>query len=93
MSFLLPNLLHFARLLRALGLDVQAGRMLDEGVAIDAIDRALLDFGFPVGPITLLDEVGLDIAAKSGAIMANAFGDRLQRSPRGTRLCRKKAVR
>ncbi len=56
----------------------EAGRMLDEGVAIEAIDRALLDFGFPVGPITLLDEVGLDIAGKSGAIMAKAFGDRLQ---------------
>jgi 3-hydroxyacyl-CoA dehydrogenase/enoyl-CoA hydratase/3-hydroxybutyryl-CoA epimerase len=58
----------------------EAGRMLDEGVAIEAIDRAMLDFGFPVGPITLLDEVGLDIAGKSGAIMAKAFGDRLQPS-------------
>jgi 3-hydroxyacyl-CoA dehydrogenase/enoyl-CoA hydratase/3-hydroxybutyryl-CoA epimerase len=58
----------------------EAGRMLDEGVAIEAIDRAMLDFGFPVGPITLLDEVGLDIAGKSGAIMAKAFGDRLHPS-------------
>ncbi len=58
----------------------EAGRMLDEGVAIEAIDRAMLDFGFPVGPITLLDEVGLDIAGKSGAIMAKAFGNRLQPS-------------
>jgi 3-hydroxyacyl-CoA dehydrogenase/enoyl-CoA hydratase/3-hydroxybutyryl-CoA epimerase len=58
----------------------EAGRMLDEGVSIDAIDRALLDFGFPVGPITLLDEVGLDIAGKSGAIMSKAFGTRLEPS-------------
>ena len=58
----------------------EAGRMLDEGVGIDAVDEALLDFGFPVGPITLLDEVGLDIAGKSGGIMAAAFGDRLQPS-------------
>jgi 3-hydroxyacyl-CoA dehydrogenase / enoyl-CoA hydratase / 3-hydroxybutyryl-CoA epimerase len=58
----------------------EAGRMLDEGVAIDAIDTAMLDFGFPVGPITLLDEVGLDIAGKSGAIMSKAFGDRLKPS-------------
>jgi len=36
-----------------------------------------VDFGFPVGPITLLDEVGLDIAGKSGPIMAAAFGDRM----------------
>ena len=56
----------------------EAGRMLDEGVPIEVIDQAMLDFGFPVGPITLLDEVGLDIAGKSGAIMSKAFGDRLK---------------
>jgi 3-hydroxyacyl-CoA dehydrogenase/enoyl-CoA hydratase/3-hydroxybutyryl-CoA epimerase len=56
----------------------EAGRLLDEGVAIDAIDRAMLDFGFPVGPITLLDEVGLDIAGKSGAVMSAAFSDRIR---------------
>ena len=55
----------------------EAGRLLDGGAAIDAVDTALLDFGFPVGPITLLDEVGLDIAGKSGAIFLDAFGDRL----------------
>ena len=55
----------------------EAGLLLDEGVAIDAVDRALVDFGFPVGPITLIDEVGLDIAGKSGAIMLDAFGDRM----------------
>jgi 3-hydroxyacyl-CoA dehydrogenase / enoyl-CoA hydratase / 3-hydroxybutyryl-CoA epimerase len=55
----------------------EAGRLLDQGVAVDAIDRALVDFGFPVGPITLLDEVGMDVAAKSGPIMAEAFGTRL----------------
>jgi len=37
--------------------------MADEGVALDAIDKALIKKGFPVGPISLLDEVGLDIAA------------------------------
>ena len=58
----------------------EAGRLLDEGVAIDTIDTAMLDFGFPVGPITLLDEVGIDIAEKSGAVMSAAFGDRLQPS-------------
>lgn len=55
----------------------EAGRLLDEGAAIDAVDGALVDFGFPVGPITLLDEVGLDVAGKSGRIMLEAFGDRL----------------
>ena len=55
----------------------EAGRILDEGVAIDALDRALVDFGFPVGPITLMDEVGLDVAGKVGAVMAESFGARM----------------
>ncbi|MDQ2931575.1 MAG: fatty acid oxidation complex subunit alpha FadJ [Gemmatimonadota bacterium] len=55
----------------------EAGLLLDEGVAVDAIDKALVEFGFPVGPITLIDEVGLDIAGKSSAVMIGAFGDRL----------------
>jgi 3-hydroxyacyl-CoA dehydrogenase/enoyl-CoA hydratase/3-hydroxybutyryl-CoA epimerase len=36
-----------------------------------------VDFGFPVGPITLLDEVGIDVAGKVGKIMVEAFGDRM----------------
>jgi 3-hydroxyacyl-CoA dehydrogenase/enoyl-CoA hydratase/3-hydroxybutyryl-CoA epimerase len=55
----------------------EAGLLLDEGVAIEAVDRALVEFGFPVGPITLIDEVGLDIAGKSSAVMLGAFGDRM----------------
>ncbi len=58
----------------------EAGKLLDEGVAIEAIDKAMVAFGFPVGPIQLIDEVGLDIAGKSGAIMAEAFGGRMQPS-------------
>ena len=54
----------------------EAGRLLDQGAAIDAIDEALLDFGFPVGPITLIDEVGLDVGSKAGKIMYEAFGER-----------------
>jgi 3-hydroxyacyl-CoA dehydrogenase/enoyl-CoA hydratase/3-hydroxybutyryl-CoA epimerase len=55
----------------------EAGRLLDEGVTIDALDKALVDFGFPVGPITLMDEVGLDVAGKVGAVMAESFGGRM----------------
>lgn len=55
----------------------EAGILLDEGAAVDAIDKAMGQFGFPVGPINLIDEVGLDIAGKSGAIMAEAFGGRM----------------
>ena len=58
----------------------EAGMLLDEGAAVEAIDKAMTAFGFPVGPINLLDEVGLDIAGKSGAIMAEAFGARMRPS-------------
>ena len=55
----------------------EAGRLVDEGARIEDVDAALVAYGFPVGPFTLLDEVGLDIAGKSGPIMAAAFGDRM----------------
>jgi 3-hydroxyacyl-CoA dehydrogenase/enoyl-CoA hydratase/3-hydroxybutyryl-CoA epimerase len=55
----------------------EAGMMLDEGAAIEAIDGALTGFGYPVGPITLVDEVGIDVAAKAGAIMTAAFPERM----------------
>ncbi len=37
--------------------------MIDEGLEVSFIDKALAKKGFPVGPISLLDQVGLDIAA------------------------------
>jgi 3-hydroxyacyl-CoA dehydrogenase/enoyl-CoA hydratase/3-hydroxybutyryl-CoA epimerase len=59
----------------------EAGALLDAGASIEVIDAAMEQFGFPVGPLTLLDEVGLDIAAKSGAILHQAFGERMAPSP------------
>ncbi len=58
----------------------EAGMLLIEGVPIEAIDRTMAKFGFPVGPITLLDEVGLDVAQKAAGVMHDAFGDRLKPS-------------
>jgi 3-hydroxyacyl-CoA dehydrogenase/enoyl-CoA hydratase/3-hydroxybutyryl-CoA epimerase len=55
----------------------EAGRILDEGVQIDTVDSALVDFGFPVGPITLMDEVGLDVGGNVGRVMAESFGARM----------------
>ncbi len=59
----------------------EAGWLVDEGVPIEAIDRAMIRFGFPVGPMTLLDEVGLDIAAKASEVLHEALGDRLSPAP------------
>jgi 3-hydroxyacyl-CoA dehydrogenase/enoyl-CoA hydratase/3-hydroxybutyryl-CoA epimerase len=58
----------------------EAGRLLDEGASIDSIDEALVDFGFPVGPITLLDEVGIDVGGKVGLVLSEAFGPRMAAS-------------
>ena len=55
----------------------EAGRLLDEGASIESIDSALVDFGFPVGPMTLLDEVGIDVGGKVGVVLAEAFGTRM----------------
>ncbi len=58
----------------------EAGHLLDEGASIEALDKALVDFGFPVGPITLLDEVGIDVGGKVGLVLAEAFGARMSPS-------------
>ncbi len=55
--------------------------LLEEGVPIATIDAALRDFGMPMGPLRLLDEVGLDVAGKASMVMEEAFGDRMQRAP------------
>ncbi len=60
----------------------EVGWLLEEGVGIDAIDAAMVDWGFPVGPVQLTDEVGIDVGAKVGKVMVAAFGDRLA-SPAG----------
>jgi 3-hydroxyacyl-CoA dehydrogenase/enoyl-CoA hydratase/3-hydroxybutyryl-CoA epimerase len=56
----------------------EAGLLLEEGVPIDLVDRVMTRFGFPVGPVTLLDEVGLDVGAKAGKVMHEKFGARLE---------------
>ena len=48
-----------------------------EGIPGRAIDKAALDFGMPMGPIELVDTVGLDVAASVGKIMAEFHGQAL----------------
>jgi 3-hydroxyacyl-CoA dehydrogenase/enoyl-CoA hydratase/3-hydroxybutyryl-CoA epimerase len=55
----------------------EASHMVVEGVPVDAIDAALVDWGWPVGALQLLDEVGIDVAAHVGPIVHQAFGDRM----------------
>lgn len=58
----------------------EAAQLLLAGEPIEHIDNALLNFGFPVGPITLLDEVGVDIGAKISPILEAEFGERFATS-------------
>ncbi|WP_028024818.1 fatty acid oxidation complex subunit alpha FadJ [Enterovibrio calviensis] len=56
----------------------EAAMNLLAGESVEHIDTALLDFGFPVGPVTLLDEVGIDIGAKISPILLNELGERFR---------------
>lgn len=56
----------------------EAANILMAGEPIEHLDDSLLNFGFPVGPITLLDEVGVDIGAKIMPIMVKELGPRFQ---------------
>ncbi len=73
----------------------QAGLLVEEGVPIELVDRTMTEWGFPVGPVALLDEVGLDVAQKAAKVMQEAFGERmrpgvgLERLLQGGRLGRK----
>lgn len=63
---------------RILGLALnEAGHLLDEGFDAQALDRIWTDFGMPMGPCRLIDEVGMDIARHAGDALARAFGERM----------------
>lgn len=47
--------------------------LLEEGVAAEAIDAAMVEFGFPMGPLTMIDMTGIDILAHSDAVLRRAF--------------------
>jgi 3-hydroxyacyl-CoA dehydrogenase/enoyl-CoA hydratase/3-hydroxybutyryl-CoA epimerase len=51
--------------------------LLSEGREIEEIDGAMSDWGMPMGPLALIDAVGIDVAVKVSHILAEAFGDRL----------------
>ena len=54
----------------------EAMRLLTEGEKVEHIDEALVKFGFPVGPIQLLDEVGIDTGTKIIPVLESAYGER-----------------
>jgi 3-hydroxyacyl-CoA dehydrogenase/enoyl-CoA hydratase/3-hydroxybutyryl-CoA epimerase len=50
--------------------------LLHEGADIEDIDSAMRRFGYPVGPLTLLDEVGIDVGAHVSRVLGPLFAAR-----------------
>lgn len=50
--------------------------LLEEGAKIEDLDSAMKQFGFPVGPIALLDEVGIDVGAHVADTLSGKFEER-----------------
>lgn len=50
--------------------------LLEEGASIESLDHAMKDFGFPVGPVALFDEVGIDVGAHVAETLSPMFAKR-----------------
>jgi 3-hydroxyacyl-CoA dehydrogenase/enoyl-CoA hydratase/3-hydroxybutyryl-CoA epimerase len=59
----------------------EAGWMLGEGCSVQDVDRAAVAFGMPMGPLRLMDEVGIDVSTHAGTSMSQALGPRLAAAP------------
>jgi 3-hydroxyacyl-CoA dehydrogenase/enoyl-CoA hydratase/3-hydroxybutyryl-CoA epimerase len=55
----------------------EAVGLVERGVDITVIDAELRRFGMPMGPLELLDEIGLDVARKVAHVLQEAFGARV----------------
>lgn len=60
---------------------VEALTLLDEGVAAESIDQVALDFGMPMGPIELADQVGLDICLGVAVMLRERLDSKLPDAP------------
>lgn len=56
----------------------EAGFLLGEGVSFERIDELILGFGMPMGPFTLMDEIGLDVGYKVALLLEGNFGQRMK---------------
>jgi len=59
----------------------EAGFLLADGASVEAVDDAAKKFGMPMGPLRLVDEVGIDISRHAGQSLHEALGHRLSPSP------------
>ncbi|MDP3786815.1 MAG: 3-hydroxyacyl-CoA dehydrogenase NAD-binding domain-containing protein [Candidatus Omnitrophota bacterium] len=59
----------------------EAGFLFEEGMDIRCIDRIARDFGMPMGPIELVDEVGIDVGYKVAKMLESSYGPRMRVAP------------
>jgi 3-hydroxyacyl-CoA dehydrogenase/enoyl-CoA hydratase/3-hydroxybutyryl-CoA epimerase len=59
----------------------EAGYLLEDGFTVEEIDRAATRFGMPMGPLRLIDEVGIDVSGHAGAALYAGLGERLRPAP------------
>jgi len=60
---------------------VEAARIAAEKTPINWVEEAAIDFGMPMGPMALLDEVGLDVSNMVAKALEKAFGERMAAPP------------
>jgi len=56
---------------------VEAITLLEEGHSLEQVDQVMVNFGMPMGPFELFDEVGIDVAYKVARILSQFMSDRM----------------
>lgn len=60
---------------------IEAMDLLLDGATIDQVERAATEFGMAIGPLRILDEIGIDTVVNAGRVLWQAFPDRIVASP------------
>ena len=55
---------------------LDAAELFESGMDAERIDRALVEWGMPMGPLRLIDEIGVDITIDIAATLEKAYGQR-----------------
>src|SRR4029453_6867729 len=55
---------------------LDAAELFESGLETDKIDNALVQWGMPMGPLRLIDEIGIDITIDIGNTLEKAYGRR-----------------
>lgn len=52
--------------------------MLEEGASMESLEKMMLNFGMPMSPFILSDEVGNDVGYKVSKVFEHAYGERMK---------------